>query len=46
MRSNWGTMLGFGGTAFAVGVVPGLNLLLLPLLVVGGTLLVLRHPLA
>jgi CysZ protein len=46
IRANWATMLGFGGTAFALGVVPGLNLLLLPLLVVGGTLLVLRHPLA
>jgi len=36
------TMLGFGGLAFAACLVPGLNLVLLPTLVTGGTLLVLR----
>ncbi len=38
-------MLGFGVAAFATFLVPGLNLLAMPLLVVGGTLLALRHPL-
>ncbi len=36
-------MVGFGLGAFAVHLVPGLNLLAMPLLVVGGTLLALRH---
>ena len=35
-------MLGFGGLAIAACLVPGLNLVLLPTLVTGGTLLVLR----
>jgi CysZ protein len=37
-------MLGYGGAAFVAHLVPGVNLLLLPVLVVGGTLLALRHP--
>jgi uncharacterized protein involved in cysteine biosynthesis len=37
-------MLGFGGTAMATALVPGLNLLLLPALVVAGTLLAIRYP--
>ena len=34
---------GFGGAAFLTLLVPGLNFLMLPALVVGGTLLVLRQ---
>lgn len=37
-------MLSFGGLAFLVSLVPGLNFLALPVLVVAGTLLVLRLP--
>jgi CysZ protein len=37
-------MLGYGAAAFLTCLVPGLNLLALPVLVVGGTLLALRHP--
>lgn len=44
LRDNLPTMFGFGVTAMAVALVPGLNLLLLPSLVVAGTLLALRHP--
>ncbi|MBW2426873.1 MAG: EI24 domain-containing protein [Deltaproteobacteria bacterium] len=36
-------MLGFGGLAFVACLVPGLNLLLMPVMVTAGTLLVLRH---
>jgi CysZ protein len=36
-------MLGFGGAAFGTLLVPGLNFLMLPALVVAGTLLVLRQ---
>ena len=48
-RRNWLSdnlpiMLGFGSTAMGTALVPGLNLLLLPSLVVAGTLLALRHP--
>jgi uncharacterized protein involved in cysteine biosynthesis len=39
---HWPTMVGFGGVAFGACLVPGLNLLILPALVTGGTLLVLR----
>jgi uncharacterized protein involved in cysteine biosynthesis len=39
-------MLGFGFTALGTALVPGLNLLLLPSLVIAGTLLALRHPIA
>lgn len=38
-------MLGYGAAAFATFVVPGLNFLALPVLVVSGTLLALRTPL-
>jgi CysZ protein len=41
---NLSLMLGFGGAAFATGLVPGLNFLLIPALVAAGTLLALRHP--
>lgn len=44
LRDNFPLMLGFGSTAMATALVPGLNLLLLPSLVVAGTLLALRHP--
>ncbi len=37
-------MVGFGAAALLVCLVPGLNLLAMPVLVVGGTLLALRHP--
>ena len=40
--SHLSTMVGFGGAAFLTLLVPGLNFLMLPALVVGGTLLVLR----
>ncbi len=41
--SHLSTMLGFGGAAFVTLLVPGLNFLMLPALVVAGTLLVLRQ---
>lgn len=44
IRANLSTVLGFGGGAFLVCMVPGLNLLLLPALVAAGTLLALRCP--
>ncbi|MCP4037162.1 MAG: hypothetical protein GY944_07280 [bacterium] len=44
LREHLPLMLGFGGTAMATALVPGLNLLLLPALVVAGTLLALRNP--
>jgi len=44
LRANLATVLGFGTAALLVCMVPGLNLVLLPALVTGGTLLVLRHP--
>jgi len=37
-------MLGYGGTAFVLFLVPGLNFLFLPVLVSSGTLLALRYP--
>jgi uncharacterized protein involved in cysteine biosynthesis len=37
-------MVGFGGAAFALCLVPGLNLLAIPGLVVGGTLLAVADP--
>jgi CysZ protein len=43
LTSNKPAVLGFGVAAFLTCTVPGLNLLALPLLVVGGTLLALRH---
>jgi uncharacterized protein involved in cysteine biosynthesis len=39
-----GRAIGFGAAGFAVGLVPGLNFLLLPVLVVAGTLLVVEGP--
>ena len=36
--------LGFGGAAFLACLVPGINLLAMPILVAGGTLLALRYP--
>lgn len=46
VSQNFATMLGFGSMALGISLVPGLNLLLLPTMVVAGTLLVLRHPVA
>lgn len=37
-------MLGFGAVAFAACFVPGVNLVMIPVLVTAGTLLVVRHP--
>ena len=37
-------MLGFGSVAFATCFVPGVNLVMIPVLVTAGTLLVVRHP--
>lgn len=47
-RRRWlwrrrGSALGFGAAAFLTCLVPGLNFLAMPVLVVAGTLLVLRH---
>jgi uncharacterized protein involved in cysteine biosynthesis len=39
-----GAALGFGGAAFATFLVPGLNFLLLPILVTAGTLFAVRCP--
>lgn len=44
LRAHAAETLGFGAAAFAVCAVPGLNLLAMPVLVVAGTLLTLRHP--
>jgi CysZ protein len=44
VRANLAVMLGFGGGAVAISLVPVLNFLLLPSLVVAGTLLALRCP--
>jgi CysZ protein len=44
VRAHLGMMVGFGCGAIATSLVPGLNFLLLPSLVVGGTLLALRNP--
>ncbi|MCZ6465151.1 MAG: EI24 domain-containing protein [Proteobacteria bacterium] len=41
---NLPRMLGFGSSAFVTVLVPGLNFLLIPILVAAGTLLALRHP--
>jgi len=43
LGSNKPAMVGFGASAFVICTVPGVNMLALPLLVVGGTLLALRH---
>ncbi|MFK7898422.1 MAG: EI24 domain-containing protein [Myxococcota bacterium] len=42
LRANLSTMGGFGGVAFLASLVPGLNLLIAPILVTAGTLLVTR----
>jgi len=44
IRERLPTMLGFGAAAFVSCVVPLVSFVAMPLLVVGGTLLVLRHP--
>jgi uncharacterized protein involved in cysteine biosynthesis len=44
VSSNLPTMAGFGAAAVATSLIPGLNFLLLPTLVVAGTLLALRCP--
>lgn len=44
LRDQLPVMLGFGSTAMLTALIPGLNLLLLPSLVIAGTLLALRHP--
>jgi CysZ protein len=44
IRERLPTMLGFGVAAFVSCVVPLLSFVAMPLLVVAGTLLVLRHP--
>jgi CysZ protein len=46
LGSNKPAVVGFGLAAFLTCTVPGLNLIALPLLVVGGTLLALRHELS
>ena len=43
LGSNKPAVVGFGAAAFLTCTVPGLNLVALPVLVVGGTLLALRH---
>jgi uncharacterized protein involved in cysteine biosynthesis len=43
LGSNKRAVVGFGIAAFLTCAVPGLNLVALPVLVVGGTLLALRH---
>lgn len=42
LRENLPAMTGFGGVAFFACLVPGLNLLVMPVLVTAGTLLVMR----
>jgi CysZ protein len=44
LRAHLPVMAGFGVAAFVTCLVPGLNLLMLPALVVAGTLLALRYP--
>lgn len=44
LRAQAPAALGFGMAAFLACVIPGANLLAMPLLVVGGTLLALRDP--
>ena len=43
LRDNAAAALGYGGVAFALCAVPLLNLLAMPVLVVSGTLLAVRH---
>lgn len=42
-RAHFATMAGFGSVAFVAGFVPGFNLIVMPALVVAGTLLVVRE---
>jgi len=44
VQSDAARMLGFGTVAFGACFVPGVNLLMIPILVTAGTLLVVRHP--
>jgi len=44
LASQRAKALGFGVAGFAIGLVPGLNFLLLPVLIVAGTVLVLEAP--
>jgi CysZ protein len=44
ISANLAPMAGFGSAAFVCCFVPGLNLLVIPVLVVAGTLLAMRHP--
>lgn len=44
LRSQMPRMLGFGAAAFLTLMLPGLNFLVLPVLVVAGTLLAVRYP--
>ena len=44
LRRHLGAALGFGGAALLLCAIPGLNVLAMPVLVVSGTLLALRHP--
>ena len=44
LRERSAPVLGFGSAAFAMSVVPGLNLIAMPALVAGGTLLALQFP--
>jgi CysZ protein len=43
IREHAALMLGYGGAAFALYLVPGLNFLAMPVLVASGTVLALRH---
>lgn len=44
LRAHLPLMVGFGGAAFLTCLVPGLNFLMIPCLVVAGTMLAVRHP--
>jgi len=44
LTANAERAVGFGGVAFALGLLPGINFLMLPVLVVAGTLFVLESP--
>ena len=44
LTANAERAVGFGGVAFALGLLPGVNFLMLPVLVVAGTLFVLESP--
>jgi len=44
LTARWPLMAAFGALAFLTFLIPGVNFLMMPALVVGGTLLVLRYP--